>query len=149
MITEIHFIVPAVPVAQPRQRSRIASGKGGKQFVQNYTPAKHPVNDFKAAVMHAARAAYSGPPLDVPLSMHVVFVMPRDNAKVWKTKPMPREPYTKKKGDWDNLGKSLSDALNQLVYTDDGLLCDVRVLRVMASGYEQPHVEVRISTEVE
>jgi Holliday junction resolvase RusA-like endonuclease len=95
--------------------------------------------------MHAAINAYHGPPLDCPLTMRLVFIMPRPASKVWKTRPMHREPYTAKKNDWDNLGKGVSDALNKLLYTDDGLLCQVTVERWIASGAEQPHCQVTIA----
>jgi len=57
----IRFIVHAVPTAQPRQRHRVAI-IGGMHRVMNYTPAKHPVNAFKAAVQHAFATCYNGPP---------------------------------------------------------------------------------------
>lgn len=152
MITEIQFIVPAVPVAQPRPR---ATAFGGHARVHEVThtgkgPTRkpHPIAAFKAAVMHAAQDAYSGPPLDGPLRMDVVFVMPRPKVKVWKTKPMPRYRHTGKP-DRDNLDKAVMDALKGLVWVDDSQVCDGRIQKFVASGYEQPHVEVRISTEVE
>ena len=45
----IAFTVPALPVAQPRQRHRVAS-IGGRMVAQNYTPTKSPANEFKATV---------------------------------------------------------------------------------------------------
>ncbi len=140
MPTKICFTVPAVPVSQPRPRAYIAGQRARMGTVSD----KHPVNGFKAAVMHQASLAYDGPPLAVPLAMTLVFVMPRPTTKVWKTKPMPREPYAAKKNDWDNLGKSVCDALNGTMYDDDGRLVDVRVQRWIAAGDEQPHVEVTI-----
>lgn len=147
MAKSISFRVSCVPVPQPRQRHRVVTA-GGRSFAHNYTPTHSPVNTFKAAVMHAAVAAYSGPPIDCPLSALLVFVMPRPAARVWKTKPMPREPYAAKKNDWDNLGKSVCDALNKLLYIDDGLLSRVTVERWIAAGDEQPHCLVTI-TEIE
>ena len=137
----ISFHVPAVPVAQPRQRHT----KSGF----NYTPSNHPVQAFKASVRLAAREAYSGPPLDVPLTMKLVFVMPRPGRLLKKNSPCERLPFSNKNKDWDNLGKSVSDALNELMYVDDGLLWDVSVQKVYESRFEQPHVEVTISTEGE
>jgi len=145
MATTIEFRVPCVPVAQPRQRHRIVKTKTGGQFVHNYTPTGSPVNAFKAAVFDSCARAYSGPPLNCPLSMSVSFVFPRPANKIWKTRQMLREPYIAKKNDWDNLGKSVCDALNKLLFTDDGLLCQVTVERWIASGDEQPHCEIRIT----
>lgn len=140
----IRFTVPAVPVAQPRQRQRIVNANG-KTFASNYTPKNAPVNGFKASVQHAAAEVYRGAPLNVPLRMVLVFVMPRPKTMTWKNKPMPREPYAAMKNDWDNLGKSVCDALNKLLFVDDGLLVDVRVERWIAAGDEQPHVQVEVT----
>ncbi len=143
MNDRITFTVPAIPVAQPRQRHRLANGSNGKTFIHNYTPTKHKVNDFKATARLAANAAYSGPPLIGPLKMSVVFVFPRPKAITWKTKPMPRLPHGAKP-DRDNCEKSLMDALKGLLFTDDAQVCDGAVQKFYAAGNEQPHVEVMI-----
>ena len=138
----IQFIVPGVPVAQPRQRSRIAKGKGG-QFIQNYTPAKAPVNDYKATVKLALREAYQGQPLEGPLHLGVSFYMPRPKSMVWKKRPMPREWHTKKP-DTDNVVKAVKDALSGLAYRDDSQVCFELIQKKYASGDEQPHTLIVI-----
>ena len=143
---EIVFTVPAVPVAQPRQRHRIV--RGPREFVQNYTPAKAPVNSFKAAVQQAASRAYHGAPLECPLLMSLVFVMPRPKSKVWKKRPMPREPHSGKP-DRDNLMKSFQDALEGLLFRNDSQIWAGPVTKVIASGHEQPHVEAVFTTAEE
>jgi Holliday junction resolvase RusA-like endonuclease len=140
----IQFIVPAVPVAQPRQRHRVVQS-GGRTFTQNYTPSKHPVQSFKATVRMAAQQAYDGPPLNEPLTMRLLFVMDRPGRLLQKKSPPGRIPFCNKNKDWDNLGKSVSDALNGLVYVDDGLLWSVSVEKVFGSRLEAPHVEVTIT----
>lgn len=138
----IAFTVPAVPVAQPRQRHRIITASG-KSFAHNYTPAKDPVNAFKATVRLAVQQVFAGTPLEGPIRMGVVFVFPRQKAKVWKNKPMPRYWHTGKP-DRDNLMKSLQDALNGLLFVDDSQICAGPVDKFYAAGDEQPHVEVKI-----
>lgn len=148
----IKFSVPAVPIAQPRQRHRIVKAKG-RTFTSNYTPASDPVNAFKAVVAMAAREAYGGPPLDVPLTVSMVFIMPRGNRPSWLTnkrfprwfaawKDGQRVPYAVKKNDRDNLMKGFQDALNGLLWTDDGLICAGPVEKWIAAADEQAHVEV-------
>lgn len=56
----ITFTVPAVPVAQPRQRMRVVQTHGGKTFAQNYTPVRDPVNAYKASCREAAANVYTG-----------------------------------------------------------------------------------------
>jgi Holliday junction resolvase RusA-like endonuclease len=110
-----------------------------------YEAAKsHPVHAFKASVRAAAAAAYDGPPLEMALALTAVFVMPRPGSMLWKKRPMPRAHYCVSRNDWDNLGKSVSDALNGLVWRDDGQIVVARVERWIASGDEQPHVEIEI-----
>lgn len=134
----------AVPVAQPRGR---AFAVGGRAHMGN-VPSGHPVYDFKASLRVAFVAAYQGPPLDGPLRMDCVFVMPRPKGLFWKTRPMPRLPYVASKNDWDNLGKTVSDALLKVAYRDDGQLCVVRIERWIAAGDEVPHVEICIEQSV-
>ena len=140
----IHFTVPAIPIAQPRQRHRVIAA-AGRQFVHNYTPTKSPVNAFKASVAAAAAAAYSGPPLAGPLSLSVVFVLPRPGNMIWKRRPMPRAWHAKKP-DRDNLEKSLKDALSGRLWRDDAQVCSGNVEKWIAAGDEQPHVEVTVTT---
>lgn len=127
----ITFTVPAVPVAQPRQRHSVAPGG----FVRNYTPAKSPVNDYKATVRLSAQNAYTGPPLACPLrvTLQCVFATKR-KARC----PKPTKP------DCDNLAKSTLDALNGLTFKDDGQVVELRVEKWHAASDEQPHVRVTI-----
>lgn len=143
MLKIISFTVPAVPVAQPRQRHRVAT-INGKAMALNYTPAKDPVNAYKAAVQMAAASAMAGmSPLAGPLLVDLIFVFPRPQAKVWKSKPMPRYFHTGKP-DRDNLAKSTQDALNGLAWVDDAQICAGSIEKYHAAGDEQPHVRITI-----
>lgn len=137
-MTTIYFDVPAVPVPQPRQRH---ARRGN--FVHNYTPADHPVQSFKASVRMAAQKAYKKKPLDRPIKLTLVFVLPRPQRLIWKKRDMPRCRHTAKP-DLDNLVKSVKDALSKLVWRDDSLICSLIASKYHASGDEQPHVEVTI-----
>lgn len=139
---EIKFTVPAIPVAQPRQRHRVAT-INGRAMSMNYTPAKDPVNNFKATVKMAAAQVLQGPPMSGPLRVDLVFVFPRQKAKVWKSKPMPRYFHVGKP-DRDNLAKSLQDALNGLAWVDDAQICAGSIEKYHAAGDEQPHCLVTI-----
>ena len=141
-MTVIDFTVPAIPVAQPRQRHRVVTF-AGHTVAANYTPAKAPVNAFKASVRQAFADAYQGPPLDCPVFVRLVFVFPRPSNRIWKTRAMPREPHAKKP-DVDNVFKSLADSLNGLLWIDDSQVVTLCATKWIASGDEQPHVEVRI-----
>lgn len=136
----IRFVIPAIPIAQPRPRAISVSGKG-----RSVPPPKsHAVHDFKATCRLVASQHYQGAPLEGPLSLKLVFVMPRPDKLRWKTRPMPRQPYAAKKNDYDNLAKSITDALTGLLWVDDGQIWQADIVRVIASGDEQPHVEVEV-----
>lgn len=136
----IGFTVNAVPTAQPRARA-VSVGGNARMYGAKKS---HPVHAFKAAVMDAYSRVRQEPPFDGPVKLSLVFVMPRPRAKVWKTKPMPREPYIAKKNDFDNLAKSFCDALSKLAWVDDGLIWQATVERVIAAGDETPCVEAVI-----
>lgn len=142
--TRIRFVVPGVPVPQPRQRHRSVKVQGKGGFVQNYTPQTDPVNAFKAAVRLTARGVYRGPPLLGPLRVDLLFLLPRTKAEFWKTKPMPRLPHPKKP-DRDNLDKAVLDALTGLLWLNDSQVCDGRITKLIAAGDEQPHTVVTVT----
>lgn len=141
---QVSFEVPHEPIPQPRQRSRIV--RSAKAYIQNYTPAKHPVASYKRACVEAARDAMKRmSPLVGPLSVELVFVMPRPSNKIWKTKPMPAY-YRDAKPDIDNLEKSTFDALNGVLWQDDSQVCVVNKRKVVAAGDESPRVKVAVRT---
>lgn len=138
-MTEITFTVPAVPIAQPRPRAMVLGGRA----VMRGANGSHKVNTFKPMVAMAARQAYSGPPLEGPIEIFVEFVMPRPGNMVWKSRPMPRVWHTKKP-DGDNLVKGVKDALSKVLWRDDSQICSMRVMKWVAAGHEQPHVELLV-----
>lgn len=135
----IEFLVPTIPIAQPRPR---ATALAGRVRVFEAKQA-HPVHVYKAAVTQAARAAYAGAPLDGPLRVTLYCVFPRPASMRWKTRPQVRV-WHGKKPDCDNVAKSTLDSLNGLLYRDDSQVASLMVLKVIASGDEQPHVVVTI-----
>ena len=135
----IHFRVPAIPIAQPRHRIAVVNGKGRAFGAKK----SHPIHEFKATARMAFSELYDGPPLEGPISLVCVFVMPRVSAQIWKTKPMPRLLHAKKP-DADNLLKGVKDALTGLAWVDDSQVAEVLVRKVIAAGDEQPHVTVQI-----
>lgn len=137
---EVTFVVPAVPVAQPRPR---ATSIGGHARV--YEPKDHPIAAFKASVRLAASCAFKEAPFAGPLRVDCTFVFPRPKNLIWTTRPMPRLRHTKKP-DRDNLDKSVLDALNGLLWQDDAQVCCGELEKWIAAGDEQPHVVVSVRT---
>lgn len=143
----ITFRVGGTPIPQPRPRSRVMY-QGGQARAVVYHPAKHPVEQWKLRVLDAWRLVMPSPGyrFDGPLAVHIEAVTPRPAAKVWKTKPMPREWDTRRSsGDADNIAKAVLDALNGKAWHDDAQVCRLIVEQIMASGDEEPHAVVSIS----
>lgn len=135
----IDFLIPAVPVAQPRHRSVVAGG-----HIRTYEAKRgHAIHAFKATCRIAARQAHQGPPIEGPIALKITFVLPRPGHLRWKSKPMPRKWHTTKP-DSDNLQKSVKDALTGLLWFDDSQVCSIVATKVYASGGEQPHVAVSL-----
>lgn len=142
----ITFHVPAVPVAQPRQRHRsftVGQGSAARTITQNYTPSRHPVQGFKAAVQLAAMQAYQGPPLEGPISLQAVFVLPRPK-KFCRKKDAPGRLWCVARPDGDNLIKSVKDALKSMTWKDDSQVCRMMVTKCYAARDEQPGAEVTV-----
>lgn len=139
----IEFTVPSVPVAQPRQRHRIVNSVHGRQYTQNYTPTTHPVNAFKAAVQLAARQVFIGAPVGTALQLTATFILPRPQ-KLNSKKYLPGRIRHKAKPDSDNLRKSLTDALEGIVFVNDSQICDERIRKFYAAKDEQPCAVVAI-----
>lgn len=142
------FDVPTVPVAQPRARAVSFGGRARMHEVTHIKNADgsrkpHPIAAFKASVQHAFALQYDGPPREEALHMILVFVLPRPKRLIWKTRQMPREPHTGRP-DVDNLVKGFLDALKGLMVRDDAQVFHVDAYKWIASGDEQPHVEVQV-----
>lgn len=129
--------IPGVPMSQPRQRHRVVEAHG-KTFSQNYTPAKAPVNDYKATI----RNLYTGPLLSGPLSVSIELFFPRPKALQWKTREWVRTWHTTKP-DAENVAKAILDALTHLAWLDDKQVCQLTVMKFVC-GREAPRTVVRI-----
>ena len=133
---KIEFTIPGDPYGKGRPRF---TGTG-----RTYTPAK--TSNYENLVKLAFAEKY---PDFVPLEGEIVLLV-----KAYKSIP---KSATKKrheamaagkikptsKPDYDNIGKTVSDALNKLCYHDDAQIVDGRVMKFYS---ETPRVEVYIST---
>ena len=126
--------IPGDPISQPRQRHRVIPGKS---FVHNYTPAKAPVNDYKAAIRFAVANQHKGGLIDVPVRVDCTFVFSRPKSHFGSGKNAGKLKefaalWHAKKPDRDNLDKALLDALTQLgdFWRDDCQVCAGEIKKV-------------------
>jgi Holliday junction resolvase RusA-like endonuclease len=162
-MTEYNIRVVGTPVAQPRPKIRIvrkafamcaAFLSGGPKKVygtlhrcvtgQAYVPSDHAIHDWRATVGRAVRGVVWDK-ITEPVAVRCVFLMPRPQAMIWSTKPMPRVFYAAKTNDGDNLLKAVFDACNDAeIWDDDGQVVEGSFGRRYAAGDEQPGVEISI-----
>lgn len=139
------FTVFGDPIPQPRQRHRVVIPKVGKPFATSYTPENDPVQGWKKLIQKEAQlrmAQHIG--LFVgPVLVDIVFFLPRPQYMMTKKYPDGRI-YHASRGDADNLEKAVFDALNKLVYDDDGQICDHRSVKYYAEKTGKSRAEILI-----
>lgn len=133
-MTYITLEVPGVPVAQPRQRYTRAG--------INYTPAHHPVQQWKASVVFAWHDL-GQEPLSGPVRLEVYFQMPRPKRLLTK-KWLGQLLWHTTKPDADNLAKAIKDSLNGLAWRDDSQVCQLYVEKSYAAGNAEPMATIVI-----
>lgn len=133
----IRLTVPVVPVAQPRQRHAVIGGRA-----RNYTPADHPVNTYKAALMLAAKQQ-GARPKEGALCVDIDFYLPRPKRLMRRRDPDGPIRHAVRP-DKDNLEKSTLDALRGLLWRDDAQICDGRVRKWYTEKHGVPRVEITV-----
>jgi len=150
----LELTIPGDPVAQPRYAERVfVHGKRviRQRFIPNVgTPDergrkhdRHPIIAFKALVRQVATSLYTGPLLDTPIALELLFVFQRPSTSIRKTKPNPREPRAGKP-DADNCIKAVKDALNGVVWVDDARVCREVAEKINGAAGERPFTLVRV-----
>lgn len=130
----VEIVVLGRPVAKGRPRFNTATGRA-------YTPAK--TASFEAELKYAAQQAMGdSPPMDGPLVLEMEVVVPIPASWPLKKQEAARSGsmLPTKKPDWDNYGKTV-DALNLVVWMDDGQVIDGRVRKRYG---DKPGVWIRV-----
>lgn len=138
----ISFYVQGTPIPQPRPQ---VSTQGG--FARAFVPKKHPVHAWREAVRVGACGALaiswlSGrAPVAGPLALSVKLYLPRPKshygtgrnaAKVKRSAPaLPAV-----RPDLDNYLKAIQDALDGVLWKDDGQVVQITAAKLYADGRE-------------
>ena len=116
----IQFVVPGPPV--PKARPRVTQ-------YGTYTPKR--TLDYEKAV-YTAWKQQSGVVFqaDTPLIVYVYahFAIPKSLSEK-KKQALVGQPYTKQRGDMDNIVKAVLDALNKHAFADDSAVCAIVALK--------------------
>ena len=124
-----------VPVAKGRPRFAKATG-------HTYTPEK--TRNFEAALKYAAEQTMGDrPPLGGPISLEIDVMLPIAMSWPKKQQAAARSGALRptKKPDFDNYAKVV-DALNMVVWLDDGQVVDARVRKRYS---DKPGMWIRVS----
>ena len=120
-------------------------GKGRPRFVRAtgiaHTPEK--TASFENKVAWAAQCVMRGRPLlEGPLMIvaDFYFTIPASKPAKWRAAALAGLIRPTKKPDFDNLIKSVADALNKVVWVDDGQIVDAKVRK----WYGTPRFEIRV-----
>ena len=126
------LIIPGEPCAKQRPRF----GRCG-----TYTPAKTVNYEtlVKQLYITQQREWHNGA---LKLVVNAYFAIPKSTSKAMREKMLRGEIRPTKRPDWDNVGKIISDALNEMAYKDD---CQIVSARVEKWYSDRPRVEVEIS----
>lgn len=129
----IEFTVDGVPVGKARPRvTRYAT----------YTPKK--TKDYEQLTKWSCKSKYKERPLKGPIRIDIKFYMyiPKSTSKVRVRRKCELEILPTKQPDWDNMAKSITDALNGIAYEDDNQIVESHIYKFFS---DSPRAEVKIS----
>lgn len=121
----VAFVVPGVPVGKGRPRF---ARRGN--FVSTYTDSKTASYEnlvkVKAEQAMIGRALFEG-----AVYIHIaLFITPPESwSQKKKNAALAGDIYPTVKPDWDNCGKGICDAINEIVFKDDKQVVDAHVIK--------------------
>lgn len=134
----VTFTIDGPPVGKQRPRFRRFGN-----FVSTYTDAK--TKSYETLVKEAAtKAMGSSPPLEGPVRFDCIVMLPvpKSYSKKRSMDCLMGREWPLKKLDLDNIIKSVSDAMNKIVFLDDS---QIVILRAVKTYSAEPGVDVKIS----
>lgn len=128
----IEFTVKGLPVAKGRPRvTRYGT----------YTPRK--TKDYEKLVQYSFKNQYKGQALQGALKIRIDFYMyiPKNTSKKRRKLKNDKEILPTKRPDFDNLTKSITDALNGLAFEDDNQIAEAHIYKYYS---DEPRAVVKI-----
>ena len=143
MNKSIAFTIPGKPGAKGRPRFQKIGG-----FVKPYTPEETYNFENLVKLYYRDAAIEAGIDMDIiPKGMFRIdivayFEITASKPKAWKELAAEGAIRPTSRPDWDNIGKIVSDALNDIAWIDDSYIVDARVQKVFS---KLPRVFVTIT----
>jgi len=134
----VNFSIDGPPHGKGRPRFRRFGN-----FVQTYTDAK--TKSYETLVKEAAtKAMGSSPPLEGPVKLDLIIRLPvpKSYSKKLSEACLNGSEWPTKKPDWDNVAKSVADAMNDIVFLDDTQIVIARVVKTYSA---EAGVDVQVS----
>jgi len=132
----IHLDINPIPKGRPK-----FSKVGG--FVRTYTPKK--TSDYETQVREAAKQAMTREPLETPLAAFLYFRLPIPKSYPKKRIQACLDGLEWPRADADNLGKSVLDGMNGVVYLDDAQIVILHITKVYDHN---PGVDIMVREEL-
>ncbi|EEV4788417.1 RusA family crossover junction endodeoxyribonuclease [Listeria monocytogenes] len=116
----IKFTINIPPHPQERPRFRNAGN-----FVQTYDPPKS--KEYKKKIANVAKMYAPGTPISTPIKIKLIFFVPipKSKSKVWKQRAVLGQEFPAVRPDIDNFTKAVLDALNGIMFSDDGKIVEL------------------------
>ncbi|EHD5018760.1 RusA family crossover junction endodeoxyribonuclease [Listeria monocytogenes] len=116
---KITFNIPPKPQGRPRFR-RVGN------FVQTYDPPESKA--YKKKIANVAKIYAPSTPISAPISVDFIFYvpMPKSKSKAWKRRALLGQELPAVKPDIDNYVKGVLDAMNKIVFSDDGKIVKLK-----------------------
>lgn len=132
----LEFFVGGVPKA----KGSLVAGmrKDGSRFQRPQNA--HGQGEWAASVKYAAQQAYAGAPVDGPVLMVLTFYRPRPKHHYVSGKPekglksSSLDLLPDSAPDWDKVGRSVGDALQGVLYTNDAKATTVLTRKRWGNG---------------
>lgn len=145
------FFIDGEPKPQPRPRATL---RPGAKHASIHTP-QGPIKSWKECIMWAGKLNRFAEPLDVPLIVHLEFLLPRPKGRSTSNSWLPLEkwktgePYPHLgRPDRDNLDKAVLDALTQVgFWRDDSLVFSGNIKKMVAGSGERVGCSVIIEAD--
>jgi len=137
---QLLFRVNGIPQGKARPRVSAARGK-----VVAYTPKK--TRDYEREIAEAAKTAAmiaDWTKSDGPIRLNICawFPVPTSWSRKKREAAQSGDLYPTSKPDADNIGKVVSDGLNDVVYNDDKQVVECVVKKRYCTADKQPHIVV-------
>lgn len=141
----IRYRVMGDAAPKERARARIVQPKGGRPFIQHYTPKE--TVEYEQRIANIARQAWGdAPPTTRPVELQVtVYAEIPAGWPKWKREAATRgELLPTGKPDLDNIVKAIADGMNKVVYADDEQIAVIDAAKLYAPEGTKGYIEVAV-----